>query len=203
MAYWVIAKETLEFLIKLRLEKLRCRRFLIGKPLAIYRGLSGPPGPKPQKVWKKSDPPSLEKVSKKSGESGKSLEKVPKDFFETFSRLSGGSGAGGPRETFSDFVGFRARRARETPVNGQQVPNFLSNFRVVKTVFLENGVFVPYRKQVVLTKNGENDDLHSTHKNKGLRSSEPRNRRKWRKWRVSLGQNQGFPKTGFSPPWQF
>ena len=28
--------------------------------------------------------------------------------------------------------------------------------RVVKTVFLENGVFVPCRKQVVLTKNGEN-----------------------------------------------
>ena len=50
--------------------------------------------------------------------------------------------------------------------------------RVVKTVFLENGVFVPYRKQVVLTKNGENDDLHSTYKNKGLRSSEPENRRK-------------------------
>ena len=54
----------------------------------------------------------------------------------------------------------------------------------MKTVFLENGVFVPYRKQVdltkngekgvfvpyrkqvVLTKNGENDDLHSTHKKK-------------------------------------
>ena len=50
--------------------------------------------------------------------------------------------------------------------------------KVVKTVFLENGVFVPYREQVVLTKNGENDDLRSTHKNKGLRSSEPRNRRK-------------------------
>ena len=50
--------------------------------------------------------------------------------------------------------------------------------RVVKTVFLENGVFVPYRKQVVLTKNGENDDLHSTHKNKRSRSSEPGNRRK-------------------------
>ena len=31
------------------------------------------------------------------------------------------------------------------------------SFRVVKTVFLENGVFVPYRKQVVVTKNGEND----------------------------------------------
>ena len=44
---------------------------------------------------------------------------------------------------------------------------------VVKTVFLENGVFAPY---LVLTTNGENDDLHSTHQNKGLRSSEPRNR---------------------------
>ena len=49
--------------------------------------------------------------------------------------------------------------------------------RVVKkkTVFLENGVFVPYRKQVALTKNGEDDDLHSTHKARGLRSSEPEN----------------------------
>ena len=27
-----------------------------------------------------------------------------------------------------------------------------------------NGVFVPYRKQVVLTKNGENEDLQATHK---------------------------------------
>ena len=53
-----------------------------------------------------------------------------------------------------------------------------ASIRAVKTVLLEKGVFVPYRKQVVLTKNGENDDLHSTHKNKGLRSSEPRNRRK-------------------------
>ena len=50
----------------------------------------------------------------------------------------------------------------------------LTSVRVVKTVFLENGVFVPYRKQVALTKNGENDDLQSTHKNKGLRSSEPK-----------------------------
>ena len=65
-----------------------------------------------------------------------------------------------------------------------------------KTVFLS-----PTEKQLVLTKNGENDDLHSTHKNKGLCFSEPGNRRKWRKWRVSLRQNQGLPKTGFSPPW--
>ena len=50
--------------------------------------------------------------------------------------------------------------------------------QVVKTVFSENGVCVPYRKQVVLTKNGENYNLHSTHKDKGVRSSEPRNRQK-------------------------
>ena len=68
------------------------------------------------------------------------------------------------------------------------------NFKVVKTVFLENGVFVPYRKQVVLTKNGENDELH---KNKGLRPSEPGNRRKLGEWRVSLRQNHRLPKTPF------
>ena len=59
-----------------------------------------------------------------------------------------------------------------------------------------------FRKQVILTKNGKNDDSQSTHKkNKGLRFSEPGSWRKWRKWRVSLRQNQGLPKTGFSPPW--
>ena len=49
------------------------------------------------------------------------------------------------------------------------------NFRVVKTVFLENGVFVPYRKQEVLTKNGKNDDVYLTHKNKGLCSETDEN----------------------------
>ena len=42
-----------------------------------------------------------------------------------------------------------------------------------KRVFSENGAFVPCRKQVVLMKNGENEDLHSTHKNKGLCSADP------------------------------
>ena len=41
---------------------------------------------------------------------------------------------------------------------------------VVKTVFLENGLFDPYRKQVVLTKN---DDLHSTHKTRGCAPQSP------------------------------
>ena len=83
--------------------------------MAIYRGRSGPPGPKPRK--------SLKKISRGlrargPRESGKSLEKVfsgPfRDFFqtlETFSRLS---------HFFQTFSGFRAQRARETPVNGQR-----------------------------------------------------------------------------------
>ena len=52
--------------------------------------------------------------------------------------------------------------------------------RVVKTVFLENGVFVPYRKQVVLTKHGENDDLHSFYpqRKQGAPLLRARNRRK-------------------------
>ena len=77
---------------------------------------------------------------------------------------------------------------------------FTKSIRVVKTVFLENGVFAPYRKQVVLTKHGENDDLHSTPKNKGLRTSEPGNRRKCRKWRVSPRQNHRLQKPQLSPP---
>ena len=52
-----------------------------------------------------------------------------------------------------------------TCIWGADLSSAVPIFRVVKTVFLENGVFVPYRKQVVLTKNVENDDLHSTHKN--------------------------------------
>ena len=79
----------------------------------------------------------------------------------------------------------------------------LETFRVVKTVLLENGVFAPYRKQVILTKNGENDDLHSTHKNKGLRFSEPGNRRKWRKRRVSSDKTRVCQKQGFRHPETF
>ena len=45
--------------------------------------------------------------------------------------------------------------------------------------------------------------LHSTHKNKGFCSSDPRNRRKWRKWRVSPQQNDRLPKAPFWQPWLF
>ena len=46
------------------------------------------------------------------------------------------------------------------------------SFRVVKTVFLENGAFVPCRKQVVSRKMAKMTILHSTRKNKGLCSSD-------------------------------
>ena len=87
-------------------------------PLAIYRGLSGRPSPKPRKSLQKvsrglqPQPPSREsgKVWKKSQESGKSLEKVPKRLCRDFFRL------------FRLFRCSRAGRARETLVNGQRGP---------------------------------------------------------------------------------
>ena len=81
----------------------------VGNALTIYRGLSGPPGPKPRKSLKKvsrglrpRDPPRVWKKPRKSLES---LEKVSKRTLETFSRLSRGPGAGGPGRLFSDFFG--------------------------------------------------------------------------------------------------
>ena len=83
-----------------------CLRPNSGNPLTIYRGLSGPPGPKPRK--------SLKKVSGASGprtpeslERSRSLEKSrkgPEGLFETFSRLSGGSGAEGPSRVHVKWV---------------------------------------------------------------------------------------------------
>ena len=72
-------------------------------PKKSEKDLPGPPAPGPPRVWKKSGK-SLEKVSKRSRE----------NFFETLEA---------PVDFFLVFSGFRARRARETPVDGQQVPN--------------------------------------------------------------------------------
>ena len=80
-------------------------------------GVSRPLRPRnPKKVCKKSPGPRVPK----------SLEKVPNRHFRDFSRLFGlfreffqtfwGPKAGGPGRLFSDFLGFRAWRARETPV---------------------------------------------------------------------------------------
>ena len=53
-----------------------------------------------------------------------------RDFFQTFSRLSGAPWPGAPGDFFQTFSGFRARRARETPVNGQRVPNLSGRLRL-------------------------------------------------------------------------
>ena len=71
-------------------------------------------------------------------------------------------------------------------------------FRVVKTVVLGNGGFVPCRKQGILTKTVTVTSLHSTYTPKqGFWSSDPRKRRK--RW-VPLRQNHGLPTAGFSQP---
>ena len=71
-------------------------------------------------------PKSLDKVWKKSRESGRGLDKVAKRRFrDLFQPLGGGGGPGpeAPGDCFETLSGFGARRARETPVNGQRVPN--------------------------------------------------------------------------------
>ena len=76
----------------------------------------------------------------------------------------------------------------------------LPMFRVVETVVLENGAFVSCRKQMVLAKIGETFLIaRSTHKNKGLCSSDPGNRQKLRKWRMSPRQNDRLSKHRFGP----
>ena len=76
------------------------------------------------------------------------------DFFETFFQTLGGSR--GLRETFFRlFRGFGARRARETPVNGQRVPNgrgswgcFLSGVWALPPVkLLKKGIHKEMTKQ--------------------------------------------------------
>ena len=82
---------------------------LLGSPLAIYRGLSGPPGPSPKGLKKVSrglrpqSPRECGKSLEKSQESGESLEELPQRLFPEFSILSGGPGAGGFLRLFQTF----------------------------------------------------------------------------------------------------
>ena len=76
------------------------------------------------------------------------------------------------------------------------------DIRVVKAVFLENGVFVPCRKQVVLAKKGEKMTIwHSTHKNKGFCSSDPETDENDENGGCTQAKPP-FSKTPFSPPRQ-
>ena len=81
----------------------------------------GPSGPETPKKCEKKVSRGLRPWGPKK--SGKSLEKVRKVWkksrkclFGTFSRLFGTPGAGDPGRLFADFLGFRAQRARDTPV---------------------------------------------------------------------------------------
>ena len=110
--------------------------------LAPYRGHSGPSGPKSQKSREKVAGASRPRGPKRLKKSWKKVEKVEKrsfltrfwpffDFFLTFLD----PGAERPRQLFLDFLGFRARRARMTPVRGQEGCNLCRGFS------FENGRF--------------------------------------------------------------
>ena len=107
---------------------------LVTTSLAPCRGHSGPSGPRSQKVEKKfTGPlgPGVKKWKKVEKRLKKSRKKVIFDSFLTFFRLFSAffdPGAERPRELFFDFLGFRARRARMTPVRGQGGCNILGRF---------------------------------------------------------------------------
>ena len=73
-----------------------------------------------------------------------------------------------------------AERARISHFRSQGVPiapgseNQDPNIRVVETVVLENGHFVPCRKQVVLTKIGKNSDIAFRPQKQGILLLAPR-----------------------------
>ena len=72
--------------------------------------------------------------------------------------------------------------------------------RVVETVVLENGRFVPCRKQVVLTKIGEKSDIAFCPQKQGILLLGPRKSTKMTKMAVSPQQNDRLPKAPFSQP---
>ena len=81
-------------------------------------------------------------------------------------------------EKVSRYTGVSQLQLRVSRYTAQLRSMDGSSQRIVETVVLENGVFVPYRKQVVLTRTGENSDSAFYPQNKGPCSSDPGNRRK-------------------------
>ena len=117
-----------------RLDQKGFHHLTLGNPLTIYRVLSGPLGPKHEKVWKKSphasgpgspreSGKSLEKVWRVWKKSTKGRERPFRDFFETLQTSRGRRHLSDFFRHFQSFSGFRAQRARDTPLNGQRVPN--------------------------------------------------------------------------------
>ena len=102
-----------------------------GNQPAPYRGLSGPPGPKSQSrlenVSRGLRPRDPQKSQKSLGDRPGSLRRVSGKCLESVFGLSPGLletfWAPAPGDIFETFLGFRARRARETSVRGGLVPN--------------------------------------------------------------------------------
>ena len=97
-----------------------CQQIISGvgwEPLDELQESLGPSGPETPKKSEKRlpGPPASKKVWKKSRTYiCKTSFQTFRTFFETFSRLFGARGRR-RRSLFSDFLGFRARRAWETP----------------------------------------------------------------------------------------
>ena len=87
-------------------------------PKKSEKSLPGPPAPGSQKVWKKSRKSPEQTFSR--------LFPDFSDIFETFSRLFRAPGPEAPGDLFQTFWGFRARRARETPVARGRVRKLLT-----------------------------------------------------------------------------
>ena len=80
-----------------------------------YRDHSGPLGPKAQKKSRKKVPGGREKVEVEKNCFWLVFDRFFRLLFQPFST----PGPRGPGNLFSNFSGFRARRARMTPVRGQ------------------------------------------------------------------------------------
>ena len=99
------------------------------KKFVRARGLgTSPPLTEVSRALRARNPKKVSKKSRgQSGKSPESLRKVSGECFwtvpGTFWRLFGVPGPEAPGDIFETFLGFRARRARETSVRGGLVPN--------------------------------------------------------------------------------
>ena len=103
----------------------------IATPPAPYRSLHGPSGPEPQKVSKRVSQrlpaQRSKKCPKQSQISLRSLKKLyfetPETVFRLFRTLFRPRGRKTQGDSLGDFLGFRARRAREPVVRGERSCN--------------------------------------------------------------------------------
>ena len=95
---------------------------MVATPPAPYRSLPGPSGPEPQKVSEAFRP-----RRRKSVQNSLKLSQTPEIVLRLFRTLFRPRGRKAPGDSVGDFLGFRARRARETPVRGWQGRNSVAS----------------------------------------------------------------------------